>query len=116
VAVRDYEARAVPAIDWKAVRRRVRLIRAALDLPHAEAEEVVEALDAGDEAKLLAFASKHHQSLDWIIRGGPLPIQIHARLNSNTPPPPKSSLRMGLVEDRSSTQQKTDSRSRASAS
>jgi hypothetical protein len=48
---------------------------------------------------LLAFASKHHQSLDWIIRGGPLPIQIHARLNSNTPPPPKSSLRTDLAED-----------------
>ena len=65
------DARSVPAIDWKGVRRRVRLIRAALCLPPSEAEEVVEALDAGDEAKLVAFASKHDQSLDWIIRGGP---------------------------------------------
>jgi hypothetical protein len=83
------DVRSMPAIDRKAVRRRVRLIRAALDLPHAEAEEMAEALDAGDEAKLLAFAGKYDQSLDWIIHGGPLPTRIKACLNSlyltNTP-------------------------------
>ena len=103
LAARVMDARSVPAIDWKGVRRRVRLIRAALCLPPAEAEEVVEALDAGDEAKLVAFASKHDQSLDWIIRGGPLPVQIRARLNpspsTNTPPAANSSLRTDLAED-----------------
>ena len=103
LGARVMDARSVPAIDWKGVRRRVRLIRAALCLPPSEAEEVVEALDAGDEAKLVAFASKHDQSLDWIIRGGPLPVQIRARLNpspsTNTPPAANSSLRKGLAED-----------------
>ena len=54
----------IPAIDWKAVRRRLRLIRAALDLPLAEVNEVVVALDGGDEAQLIAFADKYGQSLD----------------------------------------------------
>ena len=59
----------VPAIDWKAVRRRLRLIRAALDLPPDYVEEVVASLDRGDETQLIAFAQKHGQSLEWILTG-----------------------------------------------
>ena len=64
----------IPAIDLKAVRRRLRLIRAALDLPPAEVEEVVAALDEGDEAQLIAFAGMYGQSLDWIILGDLAPM------------------------------------------
>ena len=74
----------IPAIDWKAVRRRLRLIRAALDLPLAEVNEVVVALDGGDEAQLIAFADKYGQSLDWIIRGDLAPmLRILARSRSS---------------------------------
>jgi hypothetical protein len=74
----------IPAIDWKAVRRRLRLIRAALDLRPAEVEEVVVALDGGDEAQLIAFADKYGQSLDWIIRGDLAPmLRILARSRSS---------------------------------
>ena len=59
----------LPAIDWKAVRRRLRLIRAALDLPPDYVEEVVASLDRGDETQLIAFAQKHGQSLEWILTG-----------------------------------------------
>ena len=62
------------AIDWKAVRRRLRLIRAALDLPPAEVEAVIAALDRGDETQLIAFADRYGQSLDWIIRGDLAPM------------------------------------------
>jgi uncharacterized tellurite resistance protein B-like protein len=64
----------IPAIDWKAVRRRLRLIRAALGLPAAEVEAVINALDTGNEANLVAFADRHGQSLDWIVRGDLVPM------------------------------------------
>jgi hypothetical protein len=73
----------IPAIDWKAVRRRLRLIRAALDLSPAEVEAVLVALDGGDETQLIAFAGKYGQSLDWIIRGDLAPmLRILARSKS----------------------------------
>lgn len=64
----------IPLIDWKAVRRRLRLIRAALDLPPAEVEDIIVALEGGDEAQLIAFAEKYGQSLDWVIRGDLAPM------------------------------------------
>lgn len=74
----------VPAIDWKAVRRRLRLIRAALELPPAEVEEVVNALDGGDETQLIAFTDRYGQSLDWIILGDIAPtLRILARSRSS---------------------------------
>ena len=51
------------------MRRRLRLIRAALDLPPEYVEEVVASLDRGDETQLIAFAQKHGQSLEWILTG-----------------------------------------------
>lgn len=63
-----------PAIDWKAVRRRLRLIRAALDLPPDYVEEVVASLDRGDERQLIEFAERHGQSLEWIATGDLAPM------------------------------------------
>ena len=51
------------------MRRRLRLIRAALDLPPDYVEAVVASLDRGDETQLIAFAQRHGQSLEWILTG-----------------------------------------------
>jgi hypothetical protein len=73
----------IPAVDWKAVRWRLRLIRAALGLPAADVEAVINALDTGNEANLIAFADQHGQSLDWIVRGDlVLMLQMLARSRS----------------------------------
>src|ERR1700741_3370949 len=61
-------------IDLKAVRRRLRLIRAALDLSPGYVEEVVASLDKGDETELIAFAKRHGQSLEWIVTGDLAPM------------------------------------------
>ena len=56
-------------IDWAAVRQRIRLVGAALELPPIEVEEVVVELARGNEAKLFAFVERYDQSLQWIITG-----------------------------------------------
>ena len=68
------EPTTIPTVDWNAVRRRLRLIRAALGLPTAEVEAVINALNTGNEANLIAFADQHGQSLDWIVRGDLAPM------------------------------------------
>jgi hypothetical protein len=80
----------VPAVDWNAIRRRLRLIRAALGLPAAEVEAVIDELNVGNEANLIAFAHKHGQSLDWIVRGDLAPmLQMlgRSRLSNRTDAP-----------------------------
>jgi hypothetical protein len=58
----------------KAVRRRLRLIRAALDLSPDYVEKVITSLDSGDETQLIAFAKRHGQSLEWIVDGDLAPM------------------------------------------
>jgi hypothetical protein len=62
------------AIDWAAVRQRIRLIGAALELPPTEIEEVVAELARGNETKLFAFAERYGQSLQWIVTGDLAPM------------------------------------------
>jgi hypothetical protein len=57
------------AIDWAAVRRRLRFIGSALELAPVDVEEVITELGKGNEARLFAFAEKYGQSLEWIITG-----------------------------------------------
>jgi hypothetical protein len=65
---------ASPQIDLAAVRRRIRLVAAALALRPTEIEDVMVGLATGDEAKLLAFAEMYGQSLDWIVTGDMAPM------------------------------------------
>jgi len=84
------EPTTIPTVDWNAVRRRLRLIRAALGLPTAEVEAVINALNTGNEANLIAFADQHGQSLDWIVRGDLAPmLQMlgRSRLSNRTNAP-----------------------------
>jgi len=64
----------LPAIDWIAVRRRLRLVRAPLDLPPKDVETIIDNLARGDETKLIEFAEAYGQSLEWIIRGDVVPM------------------------------------------
>ena len=52
--------------DRKAIRARVEFVVEVLNLDH---DEVVKAITTEDG--LLAFARRHHQSLDWLVEGDP---------------------------------------------
>ena len=62
------------AIDWAAVRRRIRFIGSALELAPTAVEDVIAELAKGNEARLFAFAEKHGQSLEWIVTGDLVPM------------------------------------------
>jgi hypothetical protein len=51
--------------EWRAIRGRVEMVAKVLDLPRAEV------LGAMSWDGLLAFSSRHHQSLDWLVEGDP---------------------------------------------
>ena len=61
-------------IDWAAARRRLRYIGSALELAPKAVEDVIADLARGNEAKLIAFAEKHGQSLEWIVTGDLVPM------------------------------------------
>ena len=62
------------AIDWAAVRRRLRFVGSALELAPTEVEEVIAELAKGNEAKLFAFAKRYGQSVEWIVTGDLVPM------------------------------------------
>ena len=51
--------------DRKAIRARVEFVVEVLNLDHDEVEKAM------TEDGLLAFARRHHQSLDWLVEGDP---------------------------------------------
>jgi len=77
------------AIDWAAVRQRIRLVGAALELPATEVEEVVADLARGSEAKLYAFAERYGQSIHWIVTGDLAPMlrKLAGRISNQLPLP-----------------------------
>jgi len=77
------------AIDWAAVRQRIRLVGAALELSPTEIEDVVGGLTQGDEAKLFAFAERYGQSLHWIVTGDLAPMirKLAGQISNQLPLP-----------------------------
>ena len=77
------------AIDWAAVRRRLRFIGSALELAPTEVEEVIAELADGNEAKLLAFANRYGQSLEWIVTGNLVPMlrKLAGKISNQMPLP-----------------------------
>ena len=51
--------------DRKAIRARVEFVAEVLNLASEEVEKAM------TEDGLLAFARRHHQSLDWLVEGDP---------------------------------------------
>jgi|tagenome__1003787_1003787.scaffolds.fasta_scaffold19651260_1 hypothetical protein len=76
-------------IDWAAVRRRIRFIGSALGLAPTQIEEVLAEIAKGNEAKLIAFAETHGQSLDWIVTGdlAPMVRSMAGKVSSQLPLP-----------------------------
>jgi hypothetical protein len=52
--------------DLKAIRARVEFVAEVLNLASEEVDQAVRTEDG-----LLAFARRHHQSLDWLVEGDP---------------------------------------------
>jgi hypothetical protein len=51
--------------EWRGIRGRVEMVAKVLDLPRAAVR------GAMSWESLLAFSSRHHQSLDWLCEGDP---------------------------------------------
>ena len=86
-------------IDWAAVRQRIRLVGAALELPPIEVEEVVVELARGNEAKLFAFVERYGQSPLWglgvaglrdVLDGMTVPEALEARGLDRSGAPPRA--------------------------
>lgn len=66
------------AIDWNAIQARCEVIADALEPDYAEVETI-----RADETALIAFALRHHQSLDWIVAGDVWPM-LRSRASTRT--------------------------------